>query len=71
VSSRWSRGVRQSLERRLVQPLLDGEDQLPVLLMDGALEEEIPVTLSPEIGQRMQASGATPGTPVVRRQADS
>jgi hypothetical protein len=28
-------------------------------------------TLSPEIGRRMQASGATPGTPVVRRLADS
>ena len=52
-------------------PLLDREGQLPVLLLDGALEEEILVTLSPEIGQRMLASGATPGTPVVRRLADS
>ena len=44
---------------------------MPVLLLDGALEEEILVTLSPEIGQRMLASGATPGTPVVSRLADS
>ncbi|MGA2349366.1 MAG: flagellar biosynthesis protein FlhA [Terracidiphilus sp.] len=63
--------ARQSLGRRLIQPLLDGEGQLPVLLLDGALEEEILNTLSPETGQRMLAAGATPGTPVVRRLADS
>ena len=63
--------ARQSLGRRLIQPLLDGEGQLPVLLLDGALEEEIQNTLSPDMGQRMLASNATPGTPVVRRLADS
>jgi flagellar biosynthesis protein FlhA len=63
--------ARQSLGRRLIQPLLDGEGQLPVLLLDGPLEEEIMATLSPEAGQRMLASGAAPGTPVVRRLADS
>jgi flagellar biosynthesis protein FlhA len=63
--------ARQSLGRRLVQPLLDGDGQLPVLLLDGALEEEILATLSPETGQRMLASGTAPGTPVVRRLADS
>jgi len=62
---------RQALGRRLIQPLLDGEGQLPVLLLDGALEEEILVTLSPETGQRMLASGPQPGTPVVRRLADA
>jgi flagellar biosynthesis protein FlhA len=62
---------RQALGRRLIQPLLDGEGQLPVLLLDGALEEEILITLSPETGQRMLASGPQPGTPVVRRLADS
>jgi hypothetical protein len=30
---------------------------LPVLLLDGALEEEILATLSPETGQRMLAAG--------------
>ncbi|MFZ1084287.1 MAG: flagellar biosynthesis protein FlhA [Terracidiphilus sp.] len=63
--------ARQALGRRLIQPLLDGEGQLPVLLLDGALEEEILVTLSPETGQRMLANGPQPGTPVVRRLADS
>jgi flagellar biosynthesis protein FlhA len=63
--------ARQSMGRRLIQPLLDGEGQLPVLLLDGSLEEEILQTLSPETSQRMLASGPQPGTPVVRRLADS
>jgi len=63
--------ARQSLGRRLIQPLLDGDGQLPVLLLDGALEEEILATLSPESGQRMLAAGPAPATPVVRRLADS
>jgi flagellar biosynthesis protein FlhA len=62
--------ARQALGRRLIQPLLDPDGQLPVLLLDGALEEEILATLSPETGQRLLAAG-TPGTPVVRRLADS
>ncbi|MGD0830658.1 MAG: flagellar biosynthesis protein FlhA [Terracidiphilus sp.] len=62
---------RQSLGRRLIQPLLDGEGQLPVLLLDGPLEEEILNTLSPDPGQRMLAASASPGTPVVRRLTDS
>jgi flagellar biosynthesis protein FlhA len=62
---------RQALGRRLIQPLLDGEGQLPVLLLDGPLEEEILNTLSPEPGQRMLAASASPGTPVVRRLTDS
>jgi len=44
---------------------------LPVLLLDGALEEEILATLSPETGQKMLSATASPGTPVVRRLADS
>ncbi|MGA3159703.1 MAG: flagellar biosynthesis protein FlhA [Terracidiphilus sp.] len=63
--------ARQALGRRLIQPLLDSDGQLPVLLLDGALEEEILATLSPETGQRMLSAGSTPGTPVVRRLADS
>jgi flagellar biosynthesis protein FlhA len=63
--------ARQALGRRLIQPLLDGEGQLPVLLLDGALEEEILATLSPETGQRMLSSGGASGTPVLRRLTDS
>ncbi len=63
--------ARQALGRRLIQPLLDGDGQLPVLLLDHALEEEILSTLAPESGQRLLAAGTVPGTPVVRRLADS
>jgi flagellar biosynthesis protein FlhA len=63
--------ARQALGRRLIRPLLDAEGQLPVLLLDGALEEEILATLSPDGGQRLLAAQATPGTPVVRRLTDS
>lgn len=62
---------RQSLGRRLVQPLLDADGQLPVLLLDSALEEEILATLSPETGQRLLNAAAAPGTPIVRRLLDS
>lgn len=60
--------ARQALGRRLVKPLLDGEGQLPVLLLDANLEEEILATLAPEAGNRLASSS---GTPVVRRLVDS
>jgi flagellar biosynthesis protein FlhA len=63
--------ARQALGRRLVRPLLDGDGQLPVLLLDPALEEEILTTLAPETGQRLLAAAAAPGTPVIRRLTDS
>ncbi len=63
--------ARQALGRRLIQQLLDPEGQLPVLLLDPALEEEILATLSPETGQRMLSSGGAAGTPVLRRLTDS
>jgi flagellar biosynthesis protein FlhA len=62
---------RQALGRRLVQPLLDGDGQLPVLLLDPAIEEEILATLSPESGNRLLAAGAASGVPVLRRLTDS
>ncbi len=61
--------ARQAIGRRLVQPLLDMDGQLPALLLDAALEEEILNTLSHDGGQR--APGPGQGTPVVRRLADS
>jgi flagellar biosynthesis protein FlhA len=63
--------ARQAMGRRLVQPLLDGDGQLPVLLLDPALEEEILATLTPESGQRLLRQSGTPATPLVRRLADS
>ena len=61
---------RQAMGRRLVQPMLDSDGQLPVLLLDPALEEEIHSTVSPESGSRLLAS-STPGAPLVRRLVDS
>ena len=63
--------ARAALGRRLVRPLLDADGQLPVLLLDPALEEEILSALAPETGQRLLTSSATPGAPLVRRLADS
>ncbi|HZB87572.1 MAG TPA: flagellar biosynthesis protein FlhA [Terracidiphilus sp.] len=63
--------ARQALGRRLIQPLLDGEGQLPVLLLDTALEEEILASLGSEAGHRLLASGGVAAAPVLRRLADS
>jgi flagellar biosynthesis protein FlhA len=63
--------ARQSMGRRLVQPLLDGDAQLPVLLLDPGLEDEILATASPEGGHRLLSAASAPGTPLVRRLADS
>jgi len=62
---------RQALGRRLIRPLLDQDGQLPVLLLDPALEEEILATLSPDSAQRLLAAQTAPATPVVRRLTDS
>ena len=62
--------ARQALGRRLVRPLVDDQGQLPVLLLDRGIEEEILSSLAPDAGSRLPAQiGA--GTPVVRRLADS
>ncbi|MGB6191120.1 MAG: flagellar biosynthesis protein FlhA [Terracidiphilus sp.] len=62
-------GARHAIGRRLVQPLLDAEGQLPAFLLDAGLEDEILGALSPETGQRLMVAGQ--GSPVVRRLADS
>jgi len=62
--------ARQKMGRRLVQPLLDSDGQLPVLLLDGVLEDEILATVSPEANGRRLASVSL-GAPLVRRLADS
>jgi flagellar biosynthesis protein FlhA len=63
--------ARQAMGRRLIQPLLDGDGQLPVLLLDPVLEEEILSTVSPETGQRLLSAGSLQRPPLVRRLADS
>jgi len=63
--------ARQAMGRRLVQPLLDAEGQLPVLLLDAAIEDEILATVSPEGGQRLLGAASSAGAPLVRRLADS
>jgi flagellar biosynthesis protein FlhA len=63
--------ARQALGRRLIQPLLDADGQLPVLLLDPALEEEILATLAPETSNRFLAARAGNSVPVLRRLADS
>jgi len=63
--------ARQALGRRLIQPLVDADGQLPVLLLDPALEEEILATLSPETSNRLLTARAGSSVPVLRRLADS
>ncbi len=62
--------ARQALGRRLVQPLLDTEGQLPVLLLDPPLEEEIVSALGLENSPQLLAA-AVPGTALLRRLTDS
>jgi flagellar biosynthesis protein FlhA len=63
--------ARQALGRRLIAPLLDSDGQLPVLLLDPGLEEEIVETLAPESSQRLLAGKSSSGVPLVRRLIDS
>lgn len=63
--------ARHALGRRLITPLLDPDGQLPVLLLDPALEEEILAMVSPESSQRLLAAASTPSVPLIRRLTDS
>jgi flagellar biosynthesis protein FlhA len=63
--------ARRAMGRRLVQPLVDADGQLPVMLLDPVLEEEILATVSPETSQRLLTAASAPGTPLVRRLIDS
>jgi flagellar biosynthesis protein FlhA len=62
---------RQALGRRLVQPLLDADGLLPVLLLDPPLEEEILATFAPETSQKLLNAAGASGIPLVRRLTDS
>jgi flagellar biosynthesis protein FlhA len=63
--------ARRAMGRRLVQPLVDSDGQLPVMLLDPVLEEEIMAAVSPETSQRLLTAASAPGTPLVRRLIDS
>jgi flagellar biosynthesis protein FlhA len=63
--------ARQALGRRLIAPLLDQDGQLPVLLLDSAIEEEILASFAPEGNQRLLSTASAPTVPLVRRLADS
>jgi len=62
--------AREALGRRLVQPLLDFEGQLPVLLLDPSLEGEISALIAPESSLHALPQSVS-GTPVLRRLIDS
>ncbi len=62
--------ARNKMGRRLVQPLLDSDGQLPVLLLDREMEDEILATVLPETAGRMLSAHSS-GAPLVRRLADS
>ncbi|HZD47761.1 MAG TPA: flagellar biosynthesis protein FlhA [Silvibacterium sp.] len=63
-------GARQALGRRVIQPLLDADGSLRVLLLDPALEEEVVSTLHPEAAGRLLA-GRSQGMPLFKRIVDS
>jgi flagellar biosynthesis protein FlhA len=50
--------IRQTLGRRLVQPLLENDGSLRVLVLDAALEEEIVGTFDPEASARLLGDGS-------------
>ena len=62
--------ARHALGRRLVQPLLDADGTLRVLLLDPALEEELAVTLQPDAAIRSLAARSQ-ATPLLKRIVDS
>ncbi|MBT9330303.1 flagellar biosynthesis protein FlhA [Paracidobacterium acidisoli] len=63
--------TRQALGRRVVQPLLDGDGTLRVVVLDPAIEEELAAACHPEGAARLSADTRGPSTPVIRRIADS
>ncbi len=60
---------RQAMGRRLVQPHLDAEGALPVLLLDPAIDEELQACFGD--GGRVVSDRSALSVPVVRRLTDS
>jgi flagellar biosynthesis protein FlhA len=63
--------VRQGLGRRVVQPLLEADGTLRVVLLDPSIEEELAAACHPEGAAKMLSDGRASSTPVIRRIADS
>jgi flagellar biosynthesis protein FlhA len=63
--------VRQALGRRLVQPLLDADGTLRVLVMEPSIEDELAATFNPEGALRLLGEGRGHSTPLLKRIADS
>lgn len=60
---------RQAMGRRLIQPHLDAEGSLPVLLLDPAIDEELQACFGD--GARSLGDRSALTAPVIRRMADS
>ena len=63
--------ARHALGRRLLQPLLDADGSLRVLLLDPTLEDELVATLQPDTLARLLSDGKWQATPVFKRITDS
>jgi flagellar biosynthesis protein FlhA len=63
--------ARQSLGRRVLQPLLDPDGSLRVWMLDPAIEEEIVAAFQPENPARLLNDGRTSSPPLLRRLTDS
>jgi len=63
--------TRLALGRRVVQPLLDADGSLRVLLLDPAIEEDLITSLQPESAARLLSDGRGQATPVFKRVVDS
>ncbi len=66
--------IRQSMGRSLMQPMLDGEGQMRVFVLDPSLEEEVLATVEGESAQRLLGDGSQPSrnaTTFLRRIVES
>jgi flagellar biosynthesis protein FlhA len=63
--------ARHALGRRLLQPMLDPDGHLRVLVLDPALEEELLATLQPDSLARLLSDGKWQATPVFKRITES
>ena len=66
--------IRQAMGRTLMQPMLDGEGQMRVFVLDPSLEEEVLATVEGESSQRLLGDGSQPlrnATTFLRRIVES